>query len=359
MSYKQSLPQRIIKSIVIITLSAFLSGCFGSDVNKVFEDYQNRVQRLLAEPAVAPEIPQVPRQPGVSDVRQDIPEGSIGLFESMRLNQCRAGQLIAQRNSSLGRVQSVQARVLYEIEMIPALADCLQNTDIAESNLAEALTLSLEEKINNLPLWIDRFWTSEPAIRDTFRPGRNLRAVDAQSNLQKSLAALDYFSNLFAGILADPEKIALDQNEWQLHMEALGTGKSIPELLRTQQHVAGWLNALNEQLAAGANALNCVSNSETSSGRSFTPQNAEYMQNVLNAVWIERLQPALARWDNEYRQVASTTINIQSQVISSDWNEYLTALLGEESFGVKSRQLARVHAEEWQAFLAACNLEVR
>lgn len=359
MSYKQSLPQRIIKSIGIIALCALLSSCFSSDIDNVFDDYQNRLQRLLGQPAPDTVMPLVPRQPGISDVRQDIPESTIGLFESMRLNECRAGQLIAQRNSSLGRVQSVQARVLYELEMIPALADCLQHPEIAESNLGNALAISLAEKIDNLPLWIDRFWTSEPAIRDTFRPSRNTAAVDEPSNFQASLAALNYFSSLFSGVIANPENITVNQEEWQLHMQALGTGNAIPELLRTQQHVVGWLTALNDQLADGANALGCENNTGINSGRSFTPQNAHYMQNVLNTVWIGRLQPALARWDNEYRQLTSTMKNIQSQVISTDWQHYLTALVGEDSFAAENRQLARLHAEKWQVFLAACNLEVR
>lgn len=356
MNYKQSLPQRIMKSTVIIALSIFLSGCFANDVDKVFADYQKRMQRLLEEPAIEPEMPVIPRQPGVSDVRQNIPEGNISLLESMRLNQCRAGQLIAQRNSSLGRVQSVQARVLYEIEMIPALAECLQNPNIAESSLGEALTINLQEKITNLPLWIDRFWTSDPAIRDTFRPGRSVRDIDTNSNMQESLAALNYFASLFTDIVEDPHNIILERDEWQRHMEALGTGRSIPELLRTQQHVVGWLDAVTNQLASGARALGCT---ESNQNRSTPPQNAEYMQNVLNAVWIQKLQPALARWDNEYRQIDVTLQRITPQIQSTEWREYLNKILGDNSHAVLSRQLAREHAEEWQAFLAACELNVR
>ncbi len=356
MNYKQSLPQRIMKSTVVIALSIFLSGCFANDVDKVFADYQKRMQRLLDEPAVEPEMPIIPRQPGVSDVRQNIPEGNISLLESMRLNQCRAGQLIAQRNSSLGRVQSVQARVLYEIEMIPALTECLQNPDIAESSLGEALALNLQEKISNLPLWIDRFWSSEPAIRDTFRPGRSVRDINANSNIQESLAALNYFASFFAEIADNPHTISLDRNEWQRHMEALGNGRAIPELLRTQQHVAGWLVAVTEQLATGAQALGCK---DDNSNRLAPPQNAEYMQNVLNAVWIQKLQPALARWDNEYRQVNETLQRITPQVQSAEWHAYLIELFGNDSYIAQTRQLAREHAEEWQAFLSACELNVR
>ncbi|RUO22288.1 hypothetical protein CWE08_03620 [Aliidiomarina iranensis] len=354
MMNKQSLPQRISKSIAIVALSLFLASCFGGGVEKVFADYQTRIERLSDVAPVPEELPNFPLQPGISDVRQDIPEGNIGLLASMRLNRCRAGQLIAQRNSSMGRVQSVQARVLYEIEMIPALKECLQLPEVAESNMAATLELALAEKIEHLPLWIDRFWSSEPAVRDTFRPARDTLSVKESTNIAEVIAALNYFTTLFTEVQATPEQNHVNKGEWQLHMQTLGTSRAIPELLRTQQHVVAWLAALNQQLSGAAEALGCSANMP----EQYRPQNAEYMQNILNSMWIEQLQPALARWDRYQRQINSVLPQILAQVSASEWHSYLIEISDEQSLAAKNRILAREHAERWQEFLASCQLEV-
>lgn len=330
-------------------LGGKIIGYLQADVSDVFSDYQQRIARLLNTKTIPEVMPTVAEQPRINQVQLPIPESSISLLNSQRLNRCRAGQLIAERNSSLGRVQPVQARVRYEIEMINALKQCLADEQIQNSNLVPLLEQGLAEKIDYLPLWINRFWTSEAAVRDTLRPGRIARQTNELATSAEAIAALNYFSTLFNDLLNDPFARQINSAEWLQNIEVLAQQQTIPSLLRSQQHIQGWLVAINQQLDGAANTLQCPER---------TPPSAEYMQNVLHSVWIAELQPALAAWEIEFREVQSAVTRIVPQVQSVAWRNYLDSWFNESNFAATNQQLTREHAQLWQVFLHQCELSV-
>jgi len=362
----QSVPQQTSKStpkapvkywllgvlllIVFGVLGGKIVSYFQADIGDVFSDYQQRIARLLNTTPVPKVTPLLAEQPRINQVQLPIPESSISLLNSQRLNRCKAGQLIAERNSSLGRVQPVHARVRYEIEMINALKQCLADEQIKNSSLVPLLEQGLAEKIDYLPLWINRFWTSESAVRDTFRPGRTARQTHEQAMSTDAIAALFYFSTLFDDLLADPFSRQINAEEWLRNVKILAQHQSIPSLLRSQQHIQGWLVALNQQLDGAAQALQCPERQ---------PNAAEYMQNVLHSVWIAELQPALAAWEIEYRELQNALNHILPQIQSEAWQSYLAFWFSENNLAATNQRLIREHAELWQDFLSACGFSVQ
>lgn len=340
----------VLLLIVLGVLGGKIVSYFQADVGDVFADYQQRIARLLNTTPLPEVIPPVAEQPRINQVQLPIPESSISLLNSQRLNRCKAGQLIAERNSSLGRVQPVQARVRYEIEMITALEQCLADEQIQNSSLVPLLEQGLAEKIDYLPLWINRFWTSESAVRDTFRPGRTARQTHEQAMSTEAIAALFYFSTLFDDLLADPFSRQIDAEEWLQNVQILAQHQAIPSLLRSQQHIQGWLVALNQQLDGAAHALQCPERQLDA---------AEYMQNVLHSVWIAELQPALAAWEIEYRELQNAVNHILPQVPSEAWRSYLEFWFSENNIAATNQRLIREHAELWQDFLSACGFSVQ
>lgn len=350
---RKSTPQAAAKHwlglLAVLLILGFLGNVllqrFNTDINDTFADYQNRIARLLSAERIPNQVPRFAEQPRINQVMLPIPEGSIGLINSQRLNRCRAGQLIANRNSSLGRVQPTHARVRYEIDMISALSECLADEAIQETSLVPLLEQALHEKITYLPLWISRFWSSEAVIRDTLRPGRNARSIHNEYDSTASIAALNYFSHLFAELLANPFAAQIDSEQWQQHIQVLGTQDTIPSLLRSQQASVGWLTTLNEQLENAGEQLQC---------QRRVPVNAEYLQNVLHSIWIAQLQPALAQWEAEQRALNDALSRIETQVKSDAWRQYLSELHGYNSLANEVQQLTRAHAMSWQKFLNNC-----
>ena len=92
---------------------------------------------------VATERPEFPQPPRVQVPREAIPEFTISFSGKPRDSiVVGAGQLIAERNSSLGRVQPPNARLRHELAMLTALPECLQDAHIADSSIASELNRS-------------------------------------------------------------------------------------------------------------------------------------------------------------------------------------------------------------------------
>ncbi|WP_194755523.1 DUF3080 family protein [Aliidiomarina indica] len=335
--------------LFVLFLSAWLSGCSRA-IDHDFKDYQQRLGRLLDEPVTTVELPANPRMPRVHEVQQPIPEISISLLDSMRLDRCRVGQLIAARNSSLGRVQSTQARVLYEIQMITALQECLQTSAADDARLAELLTTALEHKVDTLPLWINRFLTNEDVIRERFRVSRSPLTLEASEEGSASIAALTYFADVFTALHDDPLHYTVDESAWNDHIRTLGQRHFLSDFWRTQQVTLGYLKSLNLMLSDAGDKIGCRNRS--------VPQQAEFLQNVMINIWVSSLQPKLARLQGYETQVYGQLVRLQEFVLDEAWNNYLDQLMNEESHGVGIRQHSRRHAELYQAFLQQCGLSI-
>ena len=60
----------------------------------------------------------LPPYPALKNLKQHIPDTKIKLFEFYDLKQCQLYTLIAERNTSLGKLQLPSRRYLYERKLI-------------------------------------------------------------------------------------------------------------------------------------------------------------------------------------------------------------------------------------------------
>lgn len=330
-------------------VAVFLSGC-SRGVENDLADYQQRLSRLLDEPKIAVELPSNPRMPRTQEVQTPIPEISISLLDSMRLDRCRVGQLVAERNSSLGRVQSTQSRVHYEIQMIAALQECLASPAADEERIAELLTSALAHKVDTLPLWFDRFLTSESVIRERMRVSRSTLNLENTQQGSASVAALTYFADVFTGLSTDPLGYQVDPEHWNEHMRHLGQNNFLSDFWRTQQVVHGYLIELNNMLNDAGDKVGCQGQS--------VPQQAHYLQNVMHSLWIAELQTKLARLQGYEQQIAAQLRRLQQFVRHEPWQNYIEELIGTESHGEYIREHSREHAQHYQGFLTQCGFDI-
>src|SRR5690606_5875499 len=102
------------------------SGC--TSVNDQLDDYQARLSRVLEEQTAPHSVTRVPRRP-VQHNRLSLPQADINLLELLRLDDCRIGLTVAQKNSSLGRVALPSQQLLMELELLthgPACVTALE-----------------------------------------------------------------------------------------------------------------------------------------------------------------------------------------------------------------------------------------
>lgn len=341
--------QRGFRWICFALCFCMLSGCTRT-IEDDFDDYHQRIARLLNTQVPTTPLPDNPRMPRVQQLQSDIPELSIGLLASSRLNQCRAGALIAERNSSLGRVQALHARLLYEIRIMGAIEDCLASGLFDNSELQITLESALQQKYTTLPLWIERFLTSDDIIRSRLRISRRALVLDGRDSASASIAALDYFADVFTELAQDPAGYAVHPSDWALHMRTLGQQDFLSDLWRTQQVTHRQLHISNELLMNAAETMGC--------NGPHTPQSAHYLKNVMMTFWIQGLQPQLAQLQSHQIRVNESLRRLMAHTDKPVWEAYIESLIGEHSLSEQNLDLIRSHAHHWQQFLAQCNVPI-
>lgn len=334
----------LLLALTLLTLTA----CSGERSETLFSDYHSELAELLEEPAQRPTYPDLPRMPRASQVRDPIPEFSVSLLNSMRLDRCRVGQVLAQRNSSLGRAQSVSSQVYHEIDIIQALQECL-NSSVAERNedLKEVMTTGLEHKISTLPAWLDRFLTQSDAMRSALRPERSMLPQTPHPEKEATLEALRYFKRLFESLTANP-KAWVDLEPFREHTRQLAQSDYLPQLWRTQQQLTGWLQEYNRMLTDGGRKLGCRPPN--------IPARADRVEPFIDENFTQSLEPLLNRFAAELTEVQQLLRALSQYTEQARWQTYMRELseTGEQVAHIELLQAE--HSRLWQQTLRQCEL---
>ncbi|HAS6511367.1 TPA: DUF3080 family protein, partial [Vibrio parahaemolyticus] len=93
--------------ILFFALLALLSGCNGwtNPERAIFEKYHQRLANVLDVPPRELNEVSAITIPDKRALYQELPRLSLGLLESYQLRQCGLFNLIAEKNSQLGKVQ--------------------------------------------------------------------------------------------------------------------------------------------------------------------------------------------------------------------------------------------------------------
>jgi hypothetical protein len=116
----------------ILFLSVLLVGCAPS-AEGLFSDYTGRLSQVLAQDRIA--ITSAPPQnlPRSRDLQQAEDALRVTPLAYWNLRHCDLFQLVSDRNSSLGRVQSASSRWRYESDILRALDQCLAHPETTEA----------------------------------------------------------------------------------------------------------------------------------------------------------------------------------------------------------------------------------
>lgn len=111
-----------IRILWVICIAFMLSGCLENDKARAqFENYQSRLASVLDTeplPLKAPSYIELPRK---RDLALPVEDVRMGLLDAYELRACGLFQLIADRNSILGKVQDGFRQLQYEITLLSTL----------------------------------------------------------------------------------------------------------------------------------------------------------------------------------------------------------------------------------------------
>src|SRR5690554_1058122 len=204
------------RHIRLLALAAFvlcISACSDSS-NAQLNSYGQRLENLSGQQRIITVTKTSPHQPRVAELRLSLPQVSISLLDSFRLSECRLGQLIAERNSSLGKVMTPANQLYYEIQVTRAIKECLTTANDLTEPLRSELELALVNKESGLTLAVHNFLTTDDVWRSNFRLGHSGLPMSEADDFTNTFTALNYFAHTLGLIVADPHQGEINLSRW-------------------------------------------------------------------------------------------------------------------------------------------------
>lgn len=269
---------------------ALLSGCdFGAhSTGGRFDDYLSRVANVQDKPALDPPDAVYWSLPAQSDIRIDIAATTIGLLDSYELRKCGLFHLIAEKNSSLGKVQDEFANFDYQTELLRGIQRCINAESLSPALVSTLSTLLPSKEAQLRSHWFNLLYTSD-AMR---------QQLQVQDWLSPSNGFPDERFVTALQTLADISELIEPRTAWQYahpirpHQEVLDKQLWLGNVLFSLQNSTLWLDTITKQLHQYDDAIVCGAGLDTTRYR--------YLRNVFQSIYIEKVQPELSYYDKLY-----------------------------------------------------------
>jgi hypothetical protein len=318
--------------LALVTLSLTLACSQPDESEQTLSRYHQTLANLNAHQSAPPARQTMMPMPRSTDLRMEIERISIGLLDSMQLDKCRAGGLVANRNSALGKMRSPSAQLRYELDSLMALAECRRSPVAEDERMDELLAEAIQHKQRTLPHYIDRALATGDEVRHALRPASSL-LPPGEDNFEPAIAALDYLTQLLNTALSQP-RAAMDLEDFNHHFQTLAQSDFLPRHWRSQQRLQTWLSAFNEELDAFSTQPDCDSNWQLAS--------KEFRQTIL---------PLAERWNGYRKQIAPLVAELSAFSEQPEWQRYLSSL---NAMGSEIPKQIQKHKLNWSQVEGDC-----
>ncbi len=292
----------LLRCCLLLGIAAGLNACMPYPESQL-RDYQARLQRLLPQAQFSESLSKavLPPLPEVRELTQPIAAATIDLTDMLALDVCDLETLIAERNSSLGKVQTDAGLLHYELRLLDKLGLCLTTPALSkqlDAELIAKLQLIYQQKQQLLPTVFANLLSRDQTLRQQLAGSQRGVAPD-QGGRAETLQALQQLNKLRQLVLQQDYRAAskIDINQ------ALGTLHQT-QLLADLQHSLRMSQQFFLQLNA---ALARLSNSE------FCQADRNIRDNLLQQIFIGRVQNGLARLDGMANELSTALLQLYQQ----------------------------------------------
>lgn len=337
-----------------------VSGCSKPTARDMLETYTERVGNALEQEVETDFDLALSQRPAYPPRRQrllEIPEIREGLIDVLDFRHCDLLHRIAQRNTSLGRLAPGSQRLIYELEMLPALRQCRDRlADSKEEDLQKLnarLNTIIKIKQKSLPRLIWNALYNSEEMEQQFALGAPPLPQSEPGTVTPPTAALDHF--------ADIARLSSEQN-WQTPAYADDLEKDFEQLYRSS-FGAEWLTSLillTHTLEQTAAAIDQRLERRPVCFKQQPNNQARIIRNVFQKFYAGQFQPYLSTVERQGRLWRDYQLNITAQLpLPPVATEYFSAVFdAERPDALWHRYLnARdLHTRNWQRLLRQCGM---
>lgn len=236
-----------ITRILLLSLVLGLAGCGEGAGNATLKDYQQRLQRVLGLPSPTPVATTTAVFPAKSALQQPLPDLRIDLLDAFATRRCGLDQLIAERNSSLGKVFTASKRLHYELRFLAVLEHCLQQDwDTALKGQLQQFYTQKQQSIGSA--WSNMLQTDDTLRKRWLASNRSLTPGDA-TGFTESLGALQQLLDLQHAIQRE-DWLTASQIDPEQALATLHRYRFLSDLQFSLRSANQWFASVNPALLA-------------------------------------------------------------------------------------------------------------
>lgn len=338
----------------LVHLFIFLSACSSETGEQSLSVYAERLTHVLekvgGDPVAMPE-PTVLRYPApgqILDARTFQTElaPTIDILEFLSLHGCRLQAVIAESNSSLGKVAANSQRLLSALEFLRLAPECIQQL-YADDNisLAEAVTSEMERKREQLLFMFARATIADDELRSFWRAPLSLGDYPLSTGLE-TLQALErlggYAQSWGKGRYGD----GLEEFENSLGLVSIGDGGA---LLKSYLLLDAYLDGLNTYLdSVLASTLLCQRNDV------YSPA---ILLNVVQKYFIQDVQVWAAGLNRRYYAIHSAIEPLEKVLAEYTSDAYKQWSESREALAERVKSRLQLHVAKLQVLLKPTKLK--
>ena len=329
--------RRVISSLLVrstlLCLTMVLTGCFDDSPQNYFDDYQTKIANVQDADEIQEdwELESLPRK---RELFIEVPSLSIGLIDSYQLRQCGLFNLIAERNSVLGKVADEFRNYDYQVALLEGVGHCLSNNEL-EPEIVELLREIEQQKLAQFPLHQWNLIYASEAMQSQMRGSQWLRA-DIGDQVRQTSDALEHINQAL--------NIPLVSGKTTEVQEGLEKSSTLGDLYYSLSRASAELDTITQQLTTFDANIICGKQRDTTKFR--------YLNNVFEQQYIDRVQPYIAQLDGYYQQLAPQLAMFDAQPELHSY--YFPIKDAHQAF----RSSTRRHVDYWQQLFKRCGRKV-
>ena len=306
-----------------------------------------------------PKPPPLPSYPRPRDLTLPVDDVRVGFGTFHGMGRCGLLGEVSARNSSLGKFQSITARLLYEQRFYRQLQACFdrmrQASQPDDEFLKEAQAIATRKQAN-LPAIFWNATFASPEFRTLMNTAAEPLARDSDPATADIAGALEFITQIGMSL----DSVSVDSKPVEIgpleaHYFKLQSGKLVGGLLQGM-----WVS--RDYLRRGSRLLQTAADQNRLCPMGKKTKRSEYLFNVFQKYYIGEAQPYLSLLHTRARPVFARVhdlLKVQKAPIPAALGDFydktLNPDIGSSLWSEFNEEIAQ-HTRAWQKVLRQCDL---